>query len=203
MRKWLVTACTFRSPRTSNAIATVPMSASTIGMNRAIRWGAKRCRRCRRRPGLAYAGSGLVVAIRSGYYPRGLRERRAFRLGAQLRLLKVDPESEPAERDSEQAAPPLGSSAQTSPSTRPDPGRRSPAARFGLGVAQLGSQPCCGTVDASLLIDEIDRRLAGRGSANAGRVGWYGRSVALGSMPHARGAGARSVALCILGVRST
>ena len=164
MRKWLVTACTFRSPRTSNAIATVPMSASTIRMNRAIRWGAKRCRRCRRRPGLAYAGSGLVVAIRSGYYPRGLRERRAFRLGAQLRLLKVDPESEPAERDSEQAAPPLGCQRTHRPFRRPDPGRGAHlAARFGLGVAQLESDPWCGTVDARLLIDEIDRRRAGRG----------------------------------------
>jgi hypothetical protein len=33
----------------------------------------------------------------------------------------------------------------------------------GLGVAQLGSEPWCGTVDAILLIDEIDRP-RGKGS---------------------------------------
>ena len=51
------------------------------------------------------------------------------------------------------------------PVRRPDPGRGAHlVARFGLGVAQLESEPWCGTVDASLLIDEIDRpRHAGRG----------------------------------------
>ena len=80
MRKWLVTACTFKSPRTSNAIATVPMSASTIRMNRAIRWGAKRCGRRASRPGLAYAGSGLVAAIRSGYYAASSARTASFPL---------------------------------------------------------------------------------------------------------------------------
>jgi hypothetical protein len=42
-----------------------------------------------------------------------------------------------------------------------DPG--TPRARGGLGVARLESEPWCGTADASLLIDEIDRRRAGRG----------------------------------------
>ena len=62
----------------SNAIATVPMSASTIRMHRAIRWGAKRCGRCGSRPGLAYGGSGLVVAIRSGYYAASSTRTASF-----------------------------------------------------------------------------------------------------------------------------
>jgi hypothetical protein len=122
MRKWLATACTFKSPRTSNAIATVPMSASTIRMKRAIWWGAKCCGRRGSRPGLAYAGSGLVVAIRSGYYAASSTRTANFPLRGAARLLKVDPESEPAERDSEQAVPRLGFSAHTSaPSGAPTP----------------------------------------------------------------------------------
>ena len=165
MRKWLVTACTFRSPRTSNAIATVPMSASTIRMKRAIWWGTKCCARRGSRPGLAYARSGLVVAIRSGYYAARSTRTANFPLRSAAPLLKVDPQSDPAERDSEQAAPPLGCQRTHRPFRRPDPGRGAHlAARFGLGVAQLESDPWCGTVDARLLIDEIDRRRAGRGS---------------------------------------
>src|ERR1019366_2164987 len=83
-------------------------------MNCAIRWGAKCCGRRGSRPGRAYAGSGLVVAIRSGYYAASSTRTANFADRGAARLLKVDPESEPAERDSEQAAPRVGSSAHTS-----------------------------------------------------------------------------------------
>ena len=64
----------------SNAIATVPVSASTIRMNRAIRWGAKRCGRRGSRPGRAYVGSGLVIGGYLDSTPRAVRERRTFPL---------------------------------------------------------------------------------------------------------------------------
>ena len=78
-------------------------------------------------------------------------------------LLKVDPESEPAGRDSEQAVPRLGLSRTHRRLQALDRrSGRSPAARFGMRVALLESEAWCGTVDACLLIDEIDRRRAGR-----------------------------------------
>src|SRR5450755_376125 len=67
MRKWSVTVCTCRSPRTSNAIAITPVSTSTIKIKRAIRWGANRRGRLESRPGFAGAGSGFVI-IRFGLY---------------------------------------------------------------------------------------------------------------------------------------
>ena len=46
-------------------------------------------------------------------------------------------------------------------------------------------------------------RWSGRSSAMAGPVGWYRRSLRLGSLPDACSAGARSLCFCDLGVRST
>jgi hypothetical protein len=80
MRKWLVTACTCKSPRTSNAAAITPVSASATRMRRATRSGAMCRGRRRTRPGLANTESGLV-AIGSGYYAVGLRKFEAVLYG--------------------------------------------------------------------------------------------------------------------------
>jgi hypothetical protein len=114
----------------------------------------------RRKPRRERIGSSHPIRILRGeQYANG-----ELSLRGAARLLKVDPESEPAARDSEQAAPRLGLSPHTSPlqAARSRSGAHV-AARFWLGVAKLESEPWCGTVDASLLIDEIDRP-RGKGS---------------------------------------